>query len=136
MSKFDILTKYIPLIQSDSIGEWIVDKENDGTPENPIQMPFVSYSEIIDKLIDDIYSFEEDNKDMEMTRYRDNLKDNGLEWDFESLKNADVTNLDAKCVLAMIMGVIRADRFSEGTLLSFFKSGCILKWLERLRNIE
>ncbi|WP_261806271.1 DUF6508 domain-containing protein [Lapidilactobacillus luobeiensis] len=136
MSKFDILTKYIPLIQSDSIGEWIVDKENDGTPEHPIKMPFVSYSEMVDKFIDDIYSFEEDNKDMEMTRYKDILKDNGLEWDFESIKNADVTNLDAKCVLAMIMGAIRADRFSEGTLLSFFKSGCILKWLERLRNIE
>ena len=136
MSKFDIMTKYIPLIQLDSIGEWVVDKENDGTPEHPIQMPFVNYSEMVDKFIDDIYSFEEGNQDMEMTRYRDILKDNGLEWDFESMKNADVSNLDAKCVLALIMGAIRADRFSEGTLLSFFKNGCILKWLERLRNIE
>ncbi len=136
MSKFDIMTKYIPLIQLDSIGEWVVDKENDGTPEHPIQMPFVNYSEMVDKFIDDIYSFEEGNQDMEMTRYRDILKDNGLEWDFESMKNADVSNLDAKCVLALIMGAIRADRFSEGTLLSFFKNGCILNWLERLRNIE
>ena len=136
MSKFDILTKYIPLIQSDSIGEWVVDKENDGTPEHPIQMPFVNFSEMADKFIDDIYSFEEGNQDMEMVRYRDILKDNGLEWDFKSMKNADVSNLDAKCVVALIMGAVRADRFSEGTLLSFFKNGCILKWLERLRNIE
>ena len=35
MSKFDILTKYIHIIQADSIGEWVVDKENDGTPEYP-----------------------------------------------------------------------------------------------------
>lgn len=136
MSRFDILVKYIPMIQADSFGEWVIDKENDGTPEHPIQMPFVNYSEMVDKFIDDIYSFEEGNQDMEMTRYRDILKDNGLEWDFESMKNADVSNLDAKCVLALIMGAIRADRFSEGTLLSFFKNGCILNWLERLRNIE
>jgi len=31
MSKFDILTKYIPMIQTDSFGEWVIDKENDGT---------------------------------------------------------------------------------------------------------
>lgn len=29
MSKFDILTKYMLTIQSDSIGEWVIDKEND-----------------------------------------------------------------------------------------------------------
>ncbi len=44
MSRFDILVKYIPMIQADSIGKWVVDKENDGTPEHPIQMPIVDYS--------------------------------------------------------------------------------------------
>lgn len=52
MSKFDILTKYISIIQADSIGEWIVDKENDGTPEHPIQMPFVDYSKMVHNFID------------------------------------------------------------------------------------
>ena len=47
MSKFDILTKYIHIIQVDSIGEWVIDKENNGTPEHPIQMPFVDYSEMV-----------------------------------------------------------------------------------------
>lgn len=36
MSKFYILTKYIPIIQADSIGEWVVDKVNDGTQEHSI----------------------------------------------------------------------------------------------------
>ena len=31
--------------------------------------------------IDDVYAFEESNKDMELTRYGDILNDNGLEWD-------------------------------------------------------
>ncbi|MDD2447449.1 MAG: DUF6508 domain-containing protein [Tissierellia bacterium] len=136
MNKFDILTKYIPIIQLDSIGEWVVDKENDGTPEHPIQMLFVNYSEMVNKFIDDVYIFEESNKDMELTRYGDILKDNGLEWGSESMKNADVSNLNAQCVIALIMGAVRADRFSEGTLLNFFKNGFILKWLERLNSME
>lgn len=134
MSKFDILTKYIPIIQADSIGAWVIDKDNDGTPEHPIQMPFVDYSEIVHHFIDDVYTFEESNKDMGLTHYENILKDYGLEWDKKTMKNADVSNLNEQCVLALIMGAVRADRFCDGTLLDFFKSGCILKWLERLKQ--
>ena len=57
MSKFDILTKYISRIQTDSIGKWIIDQKNDGTLEHPIQMPFVDYSDIVRNFIDDVYIF-------------------------------------------------------------------------------
>ena len=40
------LVGLIDKIKDDSIGEWIVDKENDGTLEHPIQMPFVVYSRV------------------------------------------------------------------------------------------
>ena len=136
MSKFDILTKYISMIQTDSIGEFVIDKENDGTPEHPIQMPFVDYSEMVHNFIDDVYTFEKSNKDMELTRYGEILKDNGLEWDSESMKSADISNLNLQCVMALIMGAVRAERFCDGALLDFFKSGYILKWLERLKSIE
>ncbi len=91
---------------------------------------------MVHNFIDDVYAFEESNKDMELTRYGDILNDNGLEWDSETMENADVSNLNAQCVLALIMGAVRAERFCDGALLDFFKSGCILKWLERLNNIE
>lgn len=136
MSKFDILTKYIPIIQEDNIGEWVFDKENDGTLENPIQVPYVNYSEMVNNFVDDVYTFHNSNKDMELTRYGDILKESGLEWDSESMENADISNLNAQCVLALIMGAVRAERFCDGALLDFFKSGCILKWLERLNRIK
>ena len=136
MSKFDILTKYISMIKSDSIGKWIIDKENGGSLERPIQMPFVDYSEIVRSFINDVYTFEESNNDMELNRYGDILKDNGIEWDTESMKNADISILNVQCVLSLIMGAVRAERFCDGALLDFFKSGYILKWLERLKNIE
>jgi hypothetical protein len=136
MNKFDILVKYIPMIQTDGIGEWIIDKENDGTLEHPIHMPFVAYSEIVHNFIDDVYTFEENNRDMELNCYGDILENNGLKWSMKSMEKADVSNLNAQCVLALIMGAVRAERFCDGALLDFFKNGCILKWLERLNSIK
>ncbi len=136
MSKFDILTKYINRIQADSLGKWVIDKENDGTPEHPIQMPFVDYSEMVHNFIDDVYKFEVNNKDMNLTSYGDILEQNGFTWGTESMKSAEISNLNAQCVLALIMGAVRAERFCDGALLDFFESGSVLKWLERLKIID
>lgn len=136
MSKFGFLTKYIPMIQSDSIGEWIVDKENDGTPEHPIQMPFVGYSRMVDSFQEDLYKYCDEHPEYEHTRYGETLEKSNIEWSTESMQAADVSKLDAKCVIALLIGAVRAERFCDGALLNFFESGCILKWLERLSNIE
>ena len=136
MSKFDILTKYINRIQAGSLGKWVIDKENDGTPEHPIQMPFVDYSEMVHNFIDDVYKFEVNNKDMNLTSYGDILEQNGFAWGTESMKSADISSLNAQCVLALIMGAVRAERFCDGVLLDFFESGSVLKWLERLKTID
>ena len=40
---YEKLTSLLEDIKTDSIGQWIVDKENDGSLEHPIQMPFVHY---------------------------------------------------------------------------------------------
>lgn len=32
MSRFELLTNYIPVIPTDAIGEWFIDKANDGSP--------------------------------------------------------------------------------------------------------
>lgn len=34
MSQFESLTKYIPMLHEDHIGEWVIDQENDGTAES------------------------------------------------------------------------------------------------------
>ncbi|HCX62684.1 DUF6508 domain-containing protein [Aminipila sp.] len=96
----------------------------------------MSYSEVVHNFIDDVYAFEENNKEIGLNCYGDILRDNNIEWGTESMKNANVSDLNAQCVLALIMGAVRAERFSDGVLLDFFQSGCILKWLERLNSIE
>ncbi|WP_144496696.1 DUF6508 domain-containing protein [Bacillus safensis] len=136
MSQFESLTKYIPMLQEDRIGEWVIDQENDGTAERPIQMPFVHYSETVRHFIEDVYTFAEQHQELELTRYREILKDNGIEGGLNDIENLDITNLNAQCVLALIMGVVRAERFSEGAIFNFFKSGNMLKCLERLDCLE
>ncbi|MEK4048665.1 DUF6508 domain-containing protein [Bacillus sp. FSL K6-2839] len=136
MSQFDILTKYIPLLQEDHIGEWVIDQENDGTAEHPIQMPFVNYSETVRHLIEDVYTFAKQHQELQLTRYRENLKENGIEGGSNDMENVDISNLNAQCVLALMMGVVRAERFSEGAIFNFFKSGDIVKCLERLDCLE
>lgn len=134
--KFESLTKYIQQLKDDKFGDWVIDRENDGTPEHPIHMPFVNYSEKVDFFREDVWRFMEENEDMELNRYRDILNENGIEWGSDSMSEADVSSLNAQCVMALIMGAIRAERFCDGALLDFFENGSILKWLERLKEID
>lgn len=134
-SIFDSLTKYLSQLDTDIIGTWIIDRENDGTPEHPMQMPFVNYSELIHHFIEDVYKFNDDNKDFGLNRYGEVLEQNGLEWSAKSMSQADVSQLDARCVMALIIGAVRAERFCGGALLSLFEDGSIRRWLERLKEI-
>lgn len=36
------LTKYLLELASNEKGVWLIDKENEGTPEHPIQIPYVT----------------------------------------------------------------------------------------------
>lgn len=135
-SKFEALTKYIAEIKTDYFGKWVIDEKNDGMPEHPIQMPFVNYSDVVDRFHGDLYSFCEGHPEYEHTRYGDILKQSGLEWSTESMECAEVSKLDAKTLIALLMGAVRAERFCDGALLGFFEDGAILRWLERLKEID
>ena len=52
------------------------------------------------------------------------------------MTTAVIENLDAKCILAMILGAIRAERFCDGALLGFLEEGSIARWLERLEALD
>lgn len=136
MKKYDTLSKYLPQLSDDSFGTWIIDRENDGTPEHPIQMPFVNYSELVYNFIDDVMRIVDQNPEMQLTHYGKILNDNGIEWGSKSMSEADISGADVTCVLALLVGAIRAERFCDGALLGFFRDGSIRKWLERLKEID
>ncbi len=133
--KYDDLLSFIPALKDDNFGKWIVDHENDGTPEHPIHFPFVNYSECVRKLEHAIYKFDENNPEMGLNHYGDILEKNGIEWGTRSMEQADVSKLDASAIMALLLGAVRAERFCDGALLSFLESGAVLRWLERLKEI-
>lgn len=133
---FESLVCLIDEIRADSFGEWIIDKENDGTPEHPIQMPFVVYSGVVRKFEKAVYAFEEEHPEFGLTQYNSILKRSGVDWGSVSMSTVDVSDMDAQCVMALIMGAIRAERFCDGALKEFFENGSIERWLSRLQEIE
>nr|WP_308508152.1 DUF6508 domain-containing protein [uncultured Stomatobaculum sp.] len=136
MMTYTTLTGYLSAIENDNFGEWIIDRKNKGTLENPIQMPYVTYSNMVDHFIEDVYDFVSKHPEYELNRYHDILETNNIKWEKESMQNTDVSSLDGKCVVALLVGTVRAERFCDGVLLSFFKSGVIKKWLLRLKEID
>lgn len=136
MNQFETLTKYIPLIEQDEIGHWHIDRENDGTLEHPIQFPFVVFSEMSSRFVDDICAFVEKYPEWELTHYGQILEENGLNWNIESMSGAIVDDLDPRCVCALLVGAVRAERFCDGALMEFFKNGSISRWLNRLKEID
>ena len=108
----------------------------DGSIEHPLQFPFVDYNRVVTEFMDSVYRFIDKHNSMELTRYAEILEDANIEWGLKSLSNADVSALDGRTVMAMIVGAIRAERFCDGALLGFCKDGSILRWLSRLKQID
>ena len=136
MGRFDTLTKYIPLIDNDEIGHWYVDRENDGTPEHPIQLPFVIFSEMVNQFTMDVGAVVEKYPELELRKYHQILEENGIQWGSKSMSGAIVEDLDARCICALLVGAVRAERFCDGALMVFFKDGSITRWLQRLKEID
>ena len=136
MKKYSALTKYINLLKNDNAGEWICDKENDGSSERPIHVPFVSYSIAVNNLADDIYKFAKESNEIVPSKYAEILQANGIEWGYDSMMKADAYVLDAKCILALLIASLRAERFCDGALLGFIKSGAVTRWLKRLQELD
>lgn len=133
---YEKITKYLDEFTGTEFGTWIFDNKNDGTPEHPAQMPFLSYSSVIMHFIEDVHSFVYEYEEIGLYNYEKVLEENGIKWNAKSMETAVVDDLDAKCVVALIFGVIRAERFSEGILLVFLKNGSIVRWLERLKTLD
>lgn len=136
MKKYSALTKYINLLKNDNAGEWTCDKENDGSSERPIHVPFVSYSIAVDNLADDIYEFAKESNEIVPSKYAEILQANGIEWGYDSMMKADASELDAQCILALLIASLRAERFCDGALLGFIKNGAVIRWLKRLQELD
>lgn len=86
--------------------------------------------------MDAVYTFEKNHPEYGLNRYRDILVQNGIKWGSVSMDAVDVSGKDGICVMALLLGAVRAERFCDGALLGFFQKGSIQRWLERLKEID
>ncbi len=131
MGKYELVTKYIDLLENDSLGEWFVDKENDGSKEHPIQFPFVMYSRVVHGLIEDTHNCAEKTG---LRNYGEILEKYNIKWDQKSMRSADITKLPSEALFSLLLGAVRAEKFCDGALLSFLQDGSIYKWLKELKK--
>lgn len=131
MKKYEQLTKFIDIFSNNSFGNWHIDRENDGNLEHPIQMPYVHYDPSVIEFIETIHSVVLDKG---ITDYVNMLNRSGIDWDSDSMKSADVSKLSDDTILSLLIGAVRAEKFCDGALLDFLKSGSIQKWLQELKK--
>ena len=129
--RFLRLTHLIPQLEEmSSAGHWVF-------PQG-VQAPYVKYEKLtVDVLdaVDEIINRNPLYSDV-TDGYVDILRSNGLDWKEASMRDAAASVLDARCILALLVGAYCAERFSDGTVGHFFHKGCILRWVRRLAELD
>ena len=110
---YETLTSLLPRMQTADYGEWVIDRENDGSPEHPIKLPFVVYGRVVSDLEKAIYRFIDEHKEMKLNRYGDILGKANIQWNGDSMRKAAVSALDGRTVMALLVGAVRAERFCD-----------------------
>ncbi len=87
-------------------------------------------------LFDELYRFVDEHEEYRLHEYGKVLEEYGLKWDDRDLRTADVSEMDAQGVVAILFGACRADHFCEGAFDDFAQDGYVSKWLKRLKELD
>lgn len=136
MKIFNELTVFIDKFYNIEYGRWIIDNKNDGSQEHPMQIPYTRYADSVYDFIDAVYTFQSNHPELNLTHYEEILKNQSIEWNKDSMAGAIVDDLDAETVLALLIGILRADKYCEGVLLSMLENGTIQRCLMRLKELD
>ena len=131
MSRFDAITQYIPQLKNRDPFAAVV---REAAETGVTVLPTIEYTPLAKAIVSAFYEITESCEEYSM----DNLL---AAYDSSPFAEADVTKvdvseLDAKYVLALIATVLHMERWDNGTLHSFYHSGKLLECLERLKQYE
>lgn len=135
--KFKVLTKYIGKLDNEQLcGQWIYFGEENAESNEPYELPYESYKDLVDSFIREFNEFSDNHPEYQLSDYRSILNNYEVKWNRKSMRKANIELLDDKCILALIMAAIQADTISKMAFLNFLDDGSIIKWLKRLKNID
>ena len=75
-------------------------------------MPFVVYETAARQLIDAIRDYVRQHN--EYAEYGQILHKAGIEWNYDSMSEADASILDGKTIIALLVGAVQAEKFCDG----------------------
>jgi len=133
---YEALTNLIGKLDAACPGKWMHEEGHAGTREDPIPMPWIKYDESVHELINKIYRFVDEHEELNLRHYEDVLAKKGIKWDLTSMKAAPVSELDGTTIMALLVGIVRAERFCDGIILEVVEDGTVVKWLRRLKELD
>ncbi len=132
---YERLTTFIPAMESGGFGKW-VQPVRDVSSEEPAGAPFVMYEWNVRKLREAVFDFADDHKAEKAGDFLHILERNHIAWGMKSMSGADVSALDGRAVFALLARAFEAENCSRGAVLEFCESGCVSRWLKRLKEID
>ena len=136
MTEFDKIIALIEPLKQDSFGKWHGGVEDKKPEDASFQIPFVAYTQAAHNLISEIQDFVDQNPDYELKRYEIILGERNIEFSQEAFNKVELDKLDAQGVMAILVGLMRAERFCDGIFLKNLQSGFIVKCIQRLETIS
>jgi len=133
---YESLTAFIPAIEKGDFGGWS-EQTGDGSEENPLVFCHIEYSEPVKKLLDELRLFRQAHaEDMNLQYYPGIEADISARWKGENLYDIDVSILDGRLTVGLLLIVISICRFDDTAFLECCESGCLLRCLKRLKEID
>lgn len=100
------------------------------------EMSFDQYKSIEWRLQKELCRFEMKHPELEMNRFIKILEENDLEWSMNEMHAVDVSKLNLKAVLALLVGIFCSEKCIEESQYSFFQDKKIFQCMERLRILN
>ena len=131
MSRFDAITKYIPLLEN---GDPFATVVREAAEPGVTVLPTIEYTPLAKAIISAFYAIADSCEEYSM----DNLLAAYDHSPFAEtmITQVDVSNLDTKSVLSLLAAVLHMDHWDNGTLYSFYYSGKLLESLRRLQECD
>lgn len=132
MPKFEKLTCMLEKLNNDEFGAWKFDNEHKGTKDDPIHFPFPIYTDAVHELIHVVHDFVEEHPEYPLHNYRAVMD----KYKIENLQSAKIDSLNDEATLALLVWVVRGERFCDGLILGNLKEGRIQHLLMHLKDID
>ena len=100
------------------------------------EISFDQYKSIEWRLQKELCRFEMKHPELEMNRFIKILEENDLEWSMNEMHAVDVSKLNLKAVLALLVGIFCSEKCIEESQYSFFQDKKIFQCIERLRILN